>query len=391
VRILPLLDSPLLNSRRAPIFSSRFLFYIFIALFSVTQSALISSAQTPEDAVRGLARRVAEIHDAPEKLSVEWTNASSLPEAESILLREAFLKELSSRRPIASPEAPAALLQVAVRETPTDFLLVARLPAAAGEEVRMARVARTSFLPVMARGSGLRLAKQLLWQQPETILDAVEVVEIPSMTSSGAGTAAANSTTDLLVLKPDALVIYRDGEDRLTEFQELPFGGYKYASRALRGEVRRGKDGNGKDGSIPDGNIEVTLPGLNCAAHGPATARERWSMQCAPAALPPPASSPTSVTPSTEVAGEPKPVTLTSTCDATSWRLVTEASDWTQPDRLLLVNAQMKREEAVAALDFAGPVRRITSTEDGSSALAVVFNLSSGSYEIYRITMVCGR
>jgi len=390
VRILPLLssppcNSPLSNPRWALIFSSRFLFFIFIALFSVTLCVPNASAQTPEDAVRGLARRVAEIHDAPEKLSVEWTNISSLPESESILLREAFLKELSSRRPIAAPEAPAALLQVVVRETPTDFLLVARLPAAAGEEVRMASVARTAFLPVMTRGNGLRLAKQLLWQQPETILDAVEIAEIPGNAPSGAGTAAANGVADIFVLKPDALAIYRDGEGRLTEFQELPFSGYKYVSRALRGEARRNKDGN----------IAITLPGLNCAAHGPATAGERWSMQCTPATLPQPPSPATSpvasLTPSTEVAGEPKPVTLTSSCDATSWRLIAEASDWTQPDRLLLVNAEMKREEAVAALDFAGPVRRMTSAEDENSALAVVFNLSSGSYEIYRITMVCGR
>ncbi|MGA2419125.1 MAG: hypothetical protein ABSG69_03525 [Candidatus Acidiferrum sp.] len=328
--------------------------------------------------MRGLARRVAEIYDATEKLSVEWTNVSSLPEAESLLLREAFLKELSSRRPIAAPEAPAALLQVAVRETPTDFVLVARLRAAAGEDVRMASVARTAFLPVMARGNGLRLAKQLLWQQPETILDAVEFAEATSNTPSAAGTVAANGVTDIFVLKPDALAIYRDGEVHLTEFQELPFSGYKYVSRALRGEVRQGKDG-----SVKDGSIVAALPGLNCAAHGPATAGERWSMQCTPEVWP--------KTPSPEVGGEPKPVTLTSSCDATSWRLIGETSDWTQPDRLLLVNVEMKREEAVAALDFAGPVRRITGTEDGSSALAVVFNLSSGSYEIYRITMVCGR
>jgi hypothetical protein len=383
----------LFNLQRALIFPSRFLFFISMTFFSVTLCTTTSSAQTPEDTVRALARRVAEIHEAPEKLSVEWTNLSSLPEAESILLREAFLKELSSRRPIAAPEAPAALLQVAVRETPTDFLLVARLPAAAAEEVRMASLARTAFLPVMARANGLRLVKQLLWQQPETILDAVEYAEAPNNAPSGAGTAVANSVADIFILKPDALAIYRDGEDRLTESQELPFSGYKYVSRALRGEVRRSKDGS----------IAVTLPGLNCAAHGPASAGERWSMQCAPATLPQlpsPAASQTtspatSVTPSTELAGEPKPVTLTSSCDASSWRLIAAASDWTQPDRLLLVNAEMKREEAVAALDFAGPVRRITGAEDGAStgngALAVVFNLSSGSYEIYRITMVCGR
>jgi len=60
-------------------------------------------------------------------------------------------------------------------------------------------------------------------------------------------------------------------------------------------------------------------------------------------------------------------------------------------DRLLLVNGQMKKEEAVASLEFAGPVRRLSGAEDGKSAVAVAFDLSSGSYEIFRITLLCGR
>jgi hypothetical protein len=60
-------------------------------------------------------------------------------------------------------------------------------------------------------------------------------------------------------------------------------------------------------------------------------------------------------------------------------------------DRLLLVNGDLKRAEAVAALEFAGPVRSLVDAEDEKSAVAVVFNLSSGSYEVYRVAMVCGR
>jgi len=45
----------------------------------------------------------------------------------------------------------------------------------------------------------------------------------------------------------------------------------------------------------------------------------------------------------------------------------------------------------VASLDFPGPLRRVNSAEDARSALAVIFNLSSGSYEVYRVTLACGR
>jgi len=322
--------------------------------------------------VRGLSRRVAEIHELPEKVAVEWTNMSSLPEPESIILREAFVKELSSHRQIVTVESSVTLLRVAVRETPTDFLLVARVATVSGEQVRMAGVVRTAFLPVMTRGNGLRLAKQLLWQQAETILSAGEFAEFPLGTVPAG--AVNGATNRVFILKPDALVIYRDEGERLSEIQELPFNGYRYVSRGLRGEMRRAKDGS----------ITVVLPGLNCAVHGPATSGERWAMQCG---------APTTSDTTTTAAAAPDAVvtTLSSNCDAISWRLLGEASDWTQTDRLLLVNVEMKREEAVAAVDFAGPVRRLASAEDGKSALAVVFNLSSGSYEVYRIAVVCGR
>jgi hypothetical protein len=358
------------SSSRALILFLRPLFLIFLILFAVAAGVPFSRAQTPEDAARGLARRVMEIRELPEKVAVEWTNVSSLPESESIILREAFLKELSSRHQVVATTASVAVLWVSVRETPTNLLLVARIASADSERVRMTDVPRTAFLPVMTRGNGLRLTKQLLWQQSETILDAREFTESPvAATSVGATNEAATKVTDIFVLKLDALVIYRDGGQRLNEIQELPFSGYKYVSRGLDGEMRRSKDGN----------VAVTLPGLNCSIHGPGNAGERWGMQCAAAATGAP----------TTADGEVP--TLSSSCDATSWRLIGEATDWTRPDRLLLVDAEMKREEAVAALDFAGPVRRLAGSEDGKSALAVVFDLSSGSYEIYRVTMVCGR
>jgi hypothetical protein len=369
VRILPLFPSP-----RAFIFSSRFLFLIFLMPVCLVAGASILSAQTPEDAARGLSRRVSEIHELPEKVAVEWTNVSSLPEPESIILREAFLKEFLSHRQVVAAESSAALLHVAVRETPTDFLLVARVATASGEQVRMAGVARTAFPPVMTRGNGLRLAKQLLWQQAETILDAAEFTEFPASTvPAGVVNGAANNVTNIFILKPDAVVIYRDEGEGLSEIQELPFSGYKYISRGLRGEMHRGKDGI----------VVVALPGLNCAVHGPATAVERWSLQCMETTVTTATGAPTRA--------DAAATTLSSSCDANSWRLIGGVTDWTQADRLLLVNAEMKKEEAVAAVDFAGPVRRVAGAEDGKSALAVVFALSSGSYEVYRIAVVCGR
>jgi hypothetical protein len=345
----------------------------FLGIWMLLSGCGVCVAQTPEEAVRGLARRIAEMRELPEKVSLEWVNISSLPEAESIVLRAVFVKELG-RRVVTAEEPAIAALQVSVRETPTNFLLVARMLMNGGEQVRMAELPRVGFLPVMATGSGLRLAKQLLWQQPETILDAGELSGTPG------------SSPNICLLRPDAVAIYREADERLSEIQELPFPGYKYVSRDLRGELHPSKDGA----------TAVALPGLNCVVRGPAAEGERWTMSCvAGNGVKGNASSvTTSSTAGTKRGSDVEPqqvATLRSNCDGNGWRLLSAGSDWTQPDRLLLVNAESKREESVASLDFAGPLRRLAGGEDGKSALAVVFNLTSGSYEVYRITMVCGR
>jgi hypothetical protein len=377
----------ILFSRRAITHLLRVSIFILVLITGMKASW----AQSPEDVARGLGRRVAEIREVPDKVTVEWTNISSLPEPESIILRQAFLQELSSHRQVLAAEASATIVQVWVRETPTDFLLVARVAGTSGEQVRMAGVARTAFLPVMTQGNGLRLAKQLLWQQAETILDAVEFAEHPAGTMPTAATnGAANHAVDIFILRPDAVAVYREADERLSEIQELPFNGYRYASRALRGEMRRSKDES----------IVVELPGLTCTMHGPALAGERWTMQCGTAPTSTPTSASVLATTSTlattagsspMISADMATITISSSCDANSWRLLQQSTDWTSPDRLLLVNEEMRREEAVAALDFTGPVRHLSGAEDGKSALAVVFNLASGSYEVYRIAVACGR
>ena len=90
-------------------------------------------------------------------------------------------------------------------------------------------------------------------------------------------------------------------------------------------------------------------------------------------------------------ANDVQSIALIAACQPGSWRLMSAATDWTQPDKLLLVSASMKREEAVASVDFAGPVQHLAAADDGKSALAVVFDLASGSYDVYRVSMVCGR
>lgn len=368
-------------SPRRLYFSLR-IFFVILALATCAESLC---AQTPEDVARALARRVEDARDLPQAVSVEWSNTSSLPEAQSIILRETFLKEFSGRHVFVAkaPGAPAAanaVVRVSVRETPTSFLLLAQVPAATGVLVRMVELPRTAFLPVMTRGNGLRLTRQLLWQQEEPVLDAEEfAVGGPGGPGGLVGdpsTGASAGAPVIFLLRPDAVVIYRQDDDRLSEVQELPFSGYRYVSRGLRGAI----------GKEQDGSIAIVLPGLRCKLRAPATTGERWNLSCAAEAV-------TNVADAlgADSANDAQSIALSAACQPGSWRLVSVATDWTQPDKLLLVSAAMKRDEAVASVDFAGPVQHLAAADDGKSALAVVFDLASGSYDVYRVSMVCGR
>lgn len=316
--------------------------------------------------MRTLAQRVAETRELPDKIAVEWNNVSSLPEVQSLLFREVFLQELGTRRTVVPANAGTPLLRISLRENPTDFLLVAQIGEASGGQVRMTSLSKSLFLPTMARGTGFRLVKQLLWQQPQAILDARELTEAPG------------SPANILLLKTDALAIYRESDERLTTVQELGFGNYRYISRGLRGELQKNQDGG----------LVVTLPNLTCLLHGPAAPSDRWTMTCSPHG------GAGQLTNSSSSDGDTKPdaaVAITSSCDGTAWKLLAGESDWTRPDRLLLVGAQMKKDEAVASLEFAGPVLRVASAQDAKAALVVVFDLSSGNYEVYRVAIACGQ
>lgn len=315
--------------------------------------------------MRTLAQRVAETRELPEKIAVEWNNVSSLPEAQSLLFREVFVQELGTHWNLVPANPGTPLLRISLRETPTDFLLVAQLNDASGEQVHMTSLSKTLFLPTMARGAGFRLVKQLLWQQPQAILDAREF------------TAAAFSPANIFLLKTDALAIYREADERLSAVQELGFGNYRYISRGLRGELEKNKDGA----------MIATLPNLTCVLHGPAASSDRWTMTCSTNGN---AGRLTDSSTSDNDA-EPDAVAITSSCDGTAWRLLAGESDWTRPDRLLLVGAGMKRDEAAASLEFGGPVLRIAAAEDAKTALTVVFDLSSGNYEIYHVAIACGQ
>jgi hypothetical protein len=82
---------------------------------------------------------------------------------------------------------------------------------------------------------------------------------------------------------------------------------------------------------------------------------------------------------------------LSSSCDARVWWLRGDGGDRTEPDRLeLTVSSVSQGSASLAELSMPGPVLSISSGEALRADTAVVFHLSTGNYEVYRITLACG-
>jgi len=88
---------------------------------------------------------------------------------------------------------------------------------------------------------------------------------------------------------------------------------------------------------------------------------------------------------------------LLSTCEDAPRSLSSGKGDYTQPDRIRLkrsigsgAETGISMEESdSSSVDMPGPVLDISVAENKKAASAVVKNLSTGNYEVYRITAVC--
>lgn len=84
-------------------------------------------------------------------------------------------------------------------------------------------------------------------------------------------------------------------------------------------------------------------------------------------------------------------VLLDSNCNHMPWILRSDSGDRSVADRLLLrSSSQSKTDPSAAELEMPGPVLALSSDRTIFNATAVVFNLASGAYEVYRISLACG-
>jgi hypothetical protein len=256
---------------------------------------------------------------------------------------------------MASPEnADVPILTVSMQLTASQALLIPDwMDSRRGRQTSMVEIPRASLFVAREIPPAPQLQRELFWQQVKPVESAIEWVD------------PASQEHLLFVLSDGTLSRMRseNGAWKPLDTTGLP---------AVRRHSRSG------DGSFvytdSAGSLGILLDGKVCALK----LEERVSFACA------------GVNPPTT------PLRILSACEEMPRYLATSAQDYAQPDRIILRSpvvsqaAPPPKEGDASSVEVPGPVLSITVAGNIKAAFAVVRNLSTGIYEVYRITAVCG-
>ncbi|HXL22328.1 MAG TPA: hypothetical protein VOA78_07675 [Candidatus Dormibacteraeota bacterium] len=311
-----------------------------------------------QDAIATLANEVAVIRDLRGPFHLDWQNESSLATTQSVALQSQFSARLAALRGLITEDVTAPSLRVTLRETAAQLVIVARVPAADGEQVRLVQVSRAAFAAQDAAAPAPYLQKQLVWKQREPILDALEHATV--------------SGNVLLVLGRETLWVYGSLSEQpaLQTVAHIP--GAVHASRALAGRIRFANE--------EDSRFELELPGKICSG----SLADKIALDCAPAEP-----RKTGASKSRFFQGADDSTKLLAPCDHHEWILSADDGDWSKPDHLSLRDSQNAASDRTTVLETPGPVLALASGPEAASSIAVVLNVSTGEYEIHRLALAC--
>jgi hypothetical protein len=307
-------------------------------------------AESLEDAAHELAMKVCvAAHKQP--IKVAWQESQSSGYL-SDRRKKVFLDQISACGMEAAENSDAPILTVTMQVTPSKALLIASSSEAASPQIYVIEVPRASLFVTRETAPAPQLKRELLWQQEKPIQSALEWQD---------------RTTEerFLFLLSEGLFMRFDSENGVWKWRDsaqfLPVGrrprdgevSLFYSHAKARVELVLGK-------KVCD--LDLTLHfGYTCTG--------------------------------TEVGD--RTTELSSTCEESPRYLVTGKGDYTQTDRITLAGAAAAGARAAADLTYAGsvdmpgPVLDFSVAENTKAAEAVVKNLSTGNYEVYRITAVC--
>ena len=328
--------------------SPRFVF-LFLILFLSFLSSAEARDESAEHSVRMLARRVSAEMQHSKMNCVNWNNYEAVSEPRSQQLKSVFLEELQSKQGDLQAGQGACGVSVFLERTPAQVVVTAEMESGTSKQYLLAEISRAELPAEGGAAPAPHLQKELVWQNSERILDALIVHE------SGA-------SERLLVLRKDALLTFEKQSGVWKLLQTRSLGEASATQRAPRGELHYSPE-------QPD-RLKIVLPGKTCQT----TFGESGALNC-----------------QSGVENWRTGMLLTSPCEQQAWWLYADGGDSTAADRLQLGNPSLPLTQTpLAELGMPGPVLSISSGENLRADTAVVFNLATGNYEVYRIALACG-
>jgi hypothetical protein len=348
---------PVYAKQNLPALRPRALFVVFsLFLLGLFFAAPLSRASSLEDAPHELAMKVCAA-GRKQAVSVHWQESGDSAGYWSETRKKAFLEQISACgiEPTEGSDAPA--LRISVQVTPSSLLLIAEsTDGTEGRQIRMIEVPRELPFRSGDAASGPHLAGELLWQQEQPIDSALEWQD------------PASQELFLFLLGDGVLVRmnFQSGAWKTLDSTELP---------AVR---RHSRLGDARFAYAFTGRLfDLAIDGKICSfkPNGPI------SFSCA------------------EENPRAKRLLLSSPCEPLPRYVTTGSGDYAQPDQILLGSpaldataatpAVTPKEADSRAFQVPGPVLGISLAENASAAFAVVKNLATGNYEVYRITVDC--
>jgi hypothetical protein len=331
-------------------------FAVFCQLLGLLLLTFSAPAQADslEDAAHKLALKVCL---APHNPSVQmlWQESPETSGYLSESRKKVFVDQISACGVSLTENSDAPPLRVTISLTATTALLSADSTSPDGtRQIRMVEIPRTSLFSPRDMASAPHLTSELLWEQEKPVYSAIEWLD-----------PATHERFLLLLTTGQVLRLgSENGAWKMMDAADLPAAG------------RRSRPGDGTFSyTHPEGKLELLFYRKACEF----SVDGRFSIKC----------------------NESYPVTslavgLSSNCEQFRRNLITGNGDYTQPDRIILSRpagagvAAEPGDKYSASVDTPGPVFDVTAAENWKAAFAVVRNLSTGNYEVYRITSVCG-
>jgi hypothetical protein len=376
-------------------------FFVCLSLVLLACTSIPVCADSLEEGARSLARRTASTLRGA-SVTCESRNLSTLKEAEFLSFTSAFQKELESRdvKIVKREEGPSVLLTLS--EGVNGYTGIVRIQRGESSDVFMESLA-SELKSSGEAGPSMGLQKELIFSQEEPLLDVDVSHYVPQY---------------LYTLGKQEFKIYEWKGSNWQFLRASVLPRKRIPSRDLRAVVGHSVDA-----------IAARFPGEACR-----TGMQPW--HCGPEALSLVPSSvnwelienkklPSWLSAAQFAIDSKKALVITgedglarvysegpdavatvpdwgseiasaySGCGKGWQILVTGKGDWSVPDRLAAMELDGEKFTRVTeSIDFPGPIITLHETASdkipgGEMAIAVVRNLRTGLYEIYRITITC--